>query len=59
MLQYTVHQRTEVCLASFLSRGFTTIAVISPWERKLANRTYVAPALGLLTIWSLWGGTQG
>ena len=32
---------TEVCFASFLSVGFTTITVINPPERKLAERTSV------------------
>ena len=32
---------TEVCVASFLSGGFTTMAVINPLERKLAKRTSV------------------
>ena len=32
---------TEVCFASFLSGGFTTVAVINPPERKLAKRTSV------------------
>ena len=32
---------TEVCFASFLSGGFTTMAVINPPERKLAKRTSV------------------
>ena len=32
---------TEVRFASFLSGGFTTMAVINPPERKLAKRTYV------------------
>ena len=34
-------QRTEVRLASFLSGGFTTMAVINPPEKKLAKRTSV------------------
>ena len=32
---------TEVCFASFLSGGFTTMAVINPPESKLAKRTSV------------------
>ena len=32
---------TEVRFATFLSGGFTTIAVINPPERKLAKRTSV------------------
>ena len=32
---------TEVCFASFLSGGFTTVAVINPPKRKLAKRTSV------------------
>ena len=32
---------TEVRFASFLSGGFTTMAVIDPPERKLAKRTSV------------------
>jgi hypothetical protein len=32
---------TEVHFASFLSGGFTTMAVINPPERKLAKRTSV------------------
>ena len=32
---------TEVRFASFLSGGFTTVAVINPPERKLAKRTSV------------------
>ena len=35
----TVH--TEVRFASFLSGVFTTMAVINPQEKKLANRTSV------------------
>ena len=34
-------QRTEVPFASFLSVGFTAMAVINPPERKLAKRTSV------------------
>ena len=34
-------QCTEVRFASFLSGGFTTVAVINPPEKKLANRTSV------------------
>ena len=34
-------QCTEVRFASFLSGGFTTMAVINPPERKLAKRTSV------------------
>ena len=37
---------TEVRFASFLSGGFTTMAVIKPPERKLVKRTSVH--------WSLW-----
>ena len=33
--------RTEVRFASFLSFGFTTMAVINPPEKKLAKRTSV------------------
>ena len=36
-----VAQSTEVHFASFLSCGFTTMAVINPLERKLAKRTSV------------------
>ena len=36
-----VTQCTEVRFASFLSGGFTTMAVINPLERKLAKRTSV------------------
>ena len=36
-----IWQHTEVCFASFLSGGFTTMAVINPQERKLAKRTSV------------------
>ena len=32
-------QCTEVRFASFLSGGFTTMAVMNPTERKLAKRT--------------------
>ena len=32
---------TEVRFASFLSSGFTTMAVINPLEKKLAKRTSV------------------
>ena len=32
---------TEVCFASFLSGGFTTMSVINPPERKQAKHTYV------------------
>ena len=32
---------TEVCFASFLSNGFTTMAVINPPENKLAKRNSV------------------
>ena len=35
------NQRTEVRFASFLSGGFTTMAVINPPENKLAKRTSV------------------
>ena len=38
-LNHTVH--TEVRFASFLSGGFTTMAVINPPESKLAKRTSV------------------
>jgi hypothetical protein len=31
----------EVCFASFHSGGFTTMAVINPPEKNLANRTSV------------------
>jgi hypothetical protein len=34
-------QRTEVHFASFLSGGFTNMAVINPPERELAKRTSV------------------
>ena len=34
-------RRTEGRFSSFLSGGFTTIAVINPPERKLAKRTFV------------------
>ena len=34
-------QCTEVRLASLLSGGFTTVAVINPPEKKLANRISV------------------
>ena len=34
-------QLTEVFFASFLSSGFTNMAVINPLERKLAKRTSV------------------
>ena len=34
-------QCTEVCFASFLSGGFTSLAVITPPERNLAKRTSV------------------
>ena len=36
-----VSRCTEVCFASFLSSGFTTMEVINPQERKLAKRTSV------------------
>ena len=36
-----VDQSTEVRFASFLSSGFTSMAVINPSERKLAQRTSV------------------
>ena len=36
-----LHHCTEVRFASFLSGGFTTIAVINPPERKLSKRTSV------------------
>ena len=35
------NQCTEVRFASFLSGGFTTMAVINPPEKKLANHTSV------------------
>ena len=35
------YQCTQVRFASFLSGGFTTMAVINPPERKLAKRTSV------------------
>ena len=35
------NQFTEVCIASLLSGGFTTLAVINPPESKLAKRTSV------------------
>ena len=38
---------TEVRFASFLSGGFTTMAVINPPERKLAKRTSVQWVAGL------------
>ena len=34
-------QCTEVRFSSFLSGGFTTMAVLNPLEKKLANRTSV------------------
>ena len=34
-------QCTEVCFASFLSGGLTTVIVVNPPERKLAKRTSV------------------
>jgi hypothetical protein len=34
-------QSTEVLFASFLSGGFTTMAVMNPLEKKLAKRTFV------------------
>ena len=37
---------TEVRFASFLSGGFTTMAVINQPERKLAKRTSVHPMVG-------------
>ena len=36
-----LHHCTEVCFASFLSGGITTMAVINPLEKKLAKRTSV------------------
>ena len=41
--KFQIHFRqcTEVRFASFLSGGFTTMAVINPLERKLAKRTSV------------------
>jgi hypothetical protein len=39
--QHTRLHRTEVRFASFLSDGFTTMAVINPPESKLAKRTSV------------------
>ena len=38
---YVTVQCTEVRYASLLSGGFTTVAVINPLEKKLANRTSV------------------
>ena len=34
-----LHQRTDVRFASFLSGGFTNMAVINPPERKLSKST--------------------
>ena len=34
-------QCTDVRFASFLSGGFTTMAVLNPPEKKLTNHTYV------------------
>ena len=36
-----IWQHTEVCFASFLSGGFTPMAVINPQERKLAKCIFV------------------
>jgi hypothetical protein len=36
-----IEKCTEVLFASFLSGGFTAMAVINPPERKLAKRTSV------------------
>ena len=42
-------QCTEMCFASFLSSGFTTITVIDPLESKLAKRTSVQCTVYLKT----------
>ena len=41
LLLHLTKQCTEVRFASLLSGGFTTMAVINPPEKKLANRTSV------------------
>ena len=41
LLKETLEYRTEVRFASFLSGGFTIMAVINPPERKLAKCTSV------------------
>jgi hypothetical protein len=43
-------QCTEVCFASFLSGGFTTMAVINPPEKKLAKHTSVQFGKILISI---------
>ena len=40
-LQLPLHQCTEMHFASLLSGGFTTMVVINPPEKKLANHTSV------------------
>ena len=46
-----VDQSTEVRFASFLSSGFTTVAVINPSERKLAKQTFVQTTTYSITLW--------
>ena len=41
---------TEVHFASFLSGGFTTMAVINPPERKLVKRTSVQSTVSNFTV---------
>ena len=48
MQNFLFPEYTEVRFASFLSGGFTTMAVINPPERKLAKRTSVYWELGFL-----------
>ena len=40
-MNFKLPNQTEVNFASFLSGGFTTMAIINPPERKLAKRTSV------------------
>ena len=44
---------TEVCFASFLSGGFTTMAVINPPERKLTQRTSLFNGLSSIELRTL------
>ena len=61
-------QCTEVCFASFLSGGFTTMAVMNPLERILAKRTskqcnmylvHVVYGSTRLGIWVSWLNRTG
>ena len=40
-------EQTEVCFASFVSGGFTTMAVINPPEKKLAKNASLWTRLGM------------